>query len=195
MLALLPLLLFAPDLEPIPVELLPDQGAVSGVVSDPVLDMAVAGATVTLSCECLSQPLTVRTNVRGIYAFQELPAGSYELHAEAGLDSMTRAFELPERAKFRANFGLNTTGAEIIEISTEPDPPRDWSILVDIDEAKALPVSAGRRDVGCFFDPWPWSTELERAEEYDWTFGLERSLFDDAGASELLGVPRIEQHL
>lgn len=194
MLALLSLLLFAPEPEPIPVEHLPGTGAVSGVVSDTGLDAALEGATVTLRCDCLDQPRTVQTNGRGIYAFGELPAGRYELRAEVGPVSSTREFELPERAKYRANFGLNLIGAPMSEeISTEPDRPRDGSAVVDISEAKSLPVSP--LAMGYFVYPWPWPTELERAEAYDWTFGLERSLFNDAGAAEFLGVPQIEQHL
>jgi Ca-activated chloride channel family protein len=118
-------------------------GVISGVVKDTNTDAAIPNALVVLQCACLSAPREALTNARGIYAFDQLPPGSYTIQVLAHAANVSKIVELPRDAKFRANFAVDPEADAVIEIVVDAAPIASnpaTSMRIGMEEAKQLPV-------------------------------------------------------
>jgi hypothetical protein len=86
---------------------LPDGGSIEGVVKDSSnRRRPIAGASITLLCECLPHPLETLTDKRGAYAFEGLPEGNFIVSVRVGQILMVKPLELAESSELRANFPI-----------------------------------------------------------------------------------------
>lgn len=89
----------------------------------------IADALVVLQSTQLPAQREVMTNASGIYLFAELPAGSYTVQVLAGQANVSKITQLPENARFRANFTL--------------DPETNPRVLVGaVVERRTIPMEA-----------------------------------------------------
>jgi hypothetical protein len=146
------------------------EGWIAGVVTDAATDKPLADTPVVLRCECLDGELMTVTNQRGIYMFAQLPAGDYvvEVITEETFD--TKAIELPQGERRRANFSVGT------------DVERELVVV-----AKSATYQCTYWSYGCVCGP-AWQGNRG-------TFELGRSLFDDGGWQSLDGGPRVTRWL
>jgi hypothetical protein len=128
--AMLVALALAPATEPdrpAPPAEAPDAGSVVGVIRHSTTGEPLIGALVVATCTCLPAEQARLTDDRGHYSFEDLPGGGYTLQVLLGKTEVTKRVELPQAARYRANFTL--------------DPDRTPEIVVVI---RARPVSCCR---------------------------------------------------
>lgn len=136
--------LLAPDL----VEAAPpsgEQGVINGVVKNSTNNEPIENAVVVLQCTCLAGQQERMTNSRGIYSFTDLPSGNYTIQVLAGKANVSKITQLPRGAKFRANFSLNPSQEQVIELVVEATPVASnpaTSMTIGMEEAKQLPVGS-----------------------------------------------------
>ena len=122
-----------------------DTGVINGVVKDTRTGEALENAIVVLQCTCLPEQREAMTNARGIYSFAGLPAGNYSVMVLAGQAQVTKTTQLPRGAKFRANFSVDPSKQQVIEIVVEAAPVASstaQSMTIGMEQAKNLPVGA-----------------------------------------------------
>ncbi|MGH1340163.1 MAG: DUF4349 domain-containing protein [Nannocystales bacterium] len=94
-------------LSPRPAEAGSDIGSISGVVTNADTGERMPNALVVLQCNCLKGARETTTNANGIYAFRDLPTGTFTIQVLAGQADVSKVTELPEGGTFRANFKLD----------------------------------------------------------------------------------------
>jgi len=82
-------------------------GKLTGVVRNRDSRAPIVGALVVLQCTCLPSALEVVTSGSGLYVFEDLPAGTYTVQALYGQADVSKVFDLPNGARFRANFEID----------------------------------------------------------------------------------------
>lgn len=93
------------------VERLPDQGnpgergSITGIVRDRHSHDPLE-ALVILQCKCLSGDRETVANAEGLYAFRELPRGTYTIHVLYRDHDFTTSVSLPAGVRYRVNFSL-----------------------------------------------------------------------------------------
>jgi len=97
-------------------------GTISGVVTNSRSKQPVAGALVILQCACLQGPRETQTNDNGLYAFRDLPPGTYTVQVLAGQADVAKVAELPRGVKFRANFTIDPDDeiTRVIQVESQP---------------------------------------------------------------------------
>jgi hypothetical protein len=84
-----------------------ETGTISGVVTNAKTGDRLAGALVVLQCTCLQGQREATTNDNGLYAFANLPPGTYTIQVLSGEADVSKVATLPRNAKFRANFKVD----------------------------------------------------------------------------------------
>lgn len=82
-------------------------GSISGVVVNSATKSPIPNALVLLQCSCLPGTRESQTNTNGLYAFRNLPHGTYTVQVLTGQADASKVTTLPRGAKFRANFSVN----------------------------------------------------------------------------------------
>ncbi|MCX4242718.1 VIT domain-containing protein [Paraliomyxa miuraensis] len=83
-------------------------GAISGVVTHQATKERLSNALLILQCTCLTGgSRETSTNAQGLYAFRNLPPGTYTIQVLYGQADVSKVTTLPARAKFRANFSID----------------------------------------------------------------------------------------
>ncbi|MEX1362389.1 MAG: carboxypeptidase-like regulatory domain-containing protein [Nannocystaceae bacterium] len=96
-----------PQAEPRPDAAVVRDGSISGVIIDTNRKVRIPNALVVLQSSALQGTRETQTNDQGLYAFRELPPGTYTIHVFAGHADVSKVTTLPDGAHFRANFTLD----------------------------------------------------------------------------------------
>ncbi|MEM7157771.1 MAG: TonB-dependent receptor [Myxococcota bacterium] len=91
-------------------------GGISGVVRNSETKKHVKDALVIIQCTCLAEPRELTTNANGLYAFRNLPAGSYTVQVFAGQSNVTKYIELDRNEQLRAGFTVDPDKAEVRDV-------------------------------------------------------------------------------
>lgn len=153
-------------LSPRPAQAWSDSGSISGVVTHAETGERMANAIVVLQCTCLSGTRETTTSANGLYAFRDLPTGTFTIQVLAGQADVSKVTQLPRGGKFRANFKLDpanefhrsirikapavrqsasvgySTRADPFERVTSPAPRRESPKKRLADQRKALATAA-----------------------------------------------------
>jgi hypothetical protein len=81
-------------------------GVIAGAIRTPE-GHAAAGALVILQSAALPSQFELLTDERGIYRFTNLPPGNYTIQVLFGKANVSKVTQLPEDARYRANFTVN----------------------------------------------------------------------------------------
>lgn len=92
---------------PTPALALESSGTISGVVTHRATKERIADALVILQCSCLQETRETQTNANGLYAFGDLPPGTYTVQVLSGQADVSKVATLPDGAALRANFNVN----------------------------------------------------------------------------------------
>ncbi len=116
----------APDDFEIVSESVTGAGAISGVVTHKKSKERLPQAMVILQSTALPEVREASTNEQGIYAFGQLPPGTYSIQVLAGSSDTSKVTTLPSGARFRANFSVDPDRGNIVchfpgGPRTEPD--------------------------------------------------------------------------
>lgn len=119
-----------------------DNGTISGVVTKK--DGSKAGnALVILQCTCLQGTMETQTNANGLYAFRNLPPGTYTIQVLVGQADVSKVTTLPRGAKFRANFQVDPDNEfkRVVRVKASP-VKQDTSVgrEVNMEEFRNIPV-------------------------------------------------------
>jgi len=98
------------------------KGTVSGVVTDSKTKKRIPEALVILQCTCLQTPKETQTNAEGLYAFRDLPPGTYTIQILVGQADQSKVATLQRDAKFRADFSVDPTDEikRVVKVKTRP---------------------------------------------------------------------------
>jgi hypothetical protein len=94
---LTPWLLGALMSTPTPTPAAGHDGIISGVVTHRRTKERIPNALVILQCACLSGARETQTNVNGLYAFRNLPPGTYTVQVLTGQADVSKVVTLPAR--------------------------------------------------------------------------------------------------
>jgi hypothetical protein len=124
-------------------------GTISGVVTNSRTKQPVSGALVILQCACLQGARETQTNDNGLYAFRDLPPGTYTVQVLAGDADVSKRADLPRGAKFRANFTLDPADEfkRVIQVDAQPvEQKTAVGRTVSMEEFRNIPIgnSTGR---------------------------------------------------
>lgn len=106
----------------------------------------LADAIVVLQSVSLNGQQERLTDERGYYEFDELPGGRYAIQVLYDQANVSKNTELPDNARFRANFTIDPKQANPIVIEVLAHS-RDGAAL-SMDGARALPIGARARVTG-----------------------------------------------
>lgn len=79
-------------------------GKIQGIVRAKGNTHSVGDALVIVECSCLPGPREIRTNADGIFYFDHLPPGSYEIRVLVGVSELVRKAKLEAGLKLRSDF-------------------------------------------------------------------------------------------
>jgi hypothetical protein len=122
-----------------------DDGTISGVVTNQKTKEKIKNALVVLQCTCLQGTRETQTNDNGLYAFRDLPPGTYTIQVMVGQADISKVTTLPRSAKFRANFSLDPANEFRRVVRVKANPVRqDTSVgtTVSMEEFRNIPVGA-----------------------------------------------------
>jgi hypothetical protein len=124
-------------------------GTISGVVSDQKTKAPIPNALVILQCSCLQGSRETQTNDNGLYAFRDLPPGTYTIQILAGQADVSKVATLPTGAKFRANFTVDPSNEfrRVVRVEAQPvEQKTSVGRTVSMEEFRNIPVgnSTGR---------------------------------------------------
>ncbi len=124
-------------------------GTISGVVTDQKTKERIPSALVILQCSCLQGSRETQTNENGLYAFRDLPPGTYTIQILAGQADVSKVATLPAGAKFRANFTVdpNNEFRRVVRVEAQPvEQKTSVGRTVSMEEFRNIPVgnSTGR---------------------------------------------------
>lgn len=116
-------------------------GSISGAVIDTNAKVPIPNALVVLQSSALLGTRETQTNDRGIYAFRELPPGTYTVQVLAGHADVSKVTTLPDGAHFRANFRLDPQRDRIVcrlPGNYRPTEPDQSLMSINASEARLL---------------------------------------------------------
>jgi hypothetical protein len=122
-----------------------DDGTISGVVTNQKTKEKIKNALVVLQCTCLQGTRETQTNDNGLYAFRDLPPGTYTIQVLVGQADVSKVTTLPRSAKFRANFSIDPANEFRRVVRVKANPVRqDTSVgtTVSMEEFRNIPVGA-----------------------------------------------------
>ncbi len=120
-----------------------DEGAISGVVTNTKTKEKLKGALVILQCTCLQGTRETQTNESGLYAFRDLPPGTYTIQVLVGQADVSKVTTLPRGAKFRANFSLDPANEFRRVVRVKSTPVKQNTAVgreVNMEEFRNIPV-------------------------------------------------------
>jgi hypothetical protein len=120
-----------------------NNGTISGVVTNAKTKQPQTGALVILQCMCLQGPRETETNENGLYAFRDLPPGTYTVQVLAGQANVTKKTDLPRGAKLRANFLVDLDNEEVRTLVVESNPVKQETSVgrtVSMEEFRNIPI-------------------------------------------------------
>lgn len=103
----------------------------------------VPDALVILQSSSLQGTRETMTNDNGLYAFRDLPPGTYTIQVLSGRADVAKVTTLPDGANFRANFKLDPDDDGIVcRLPANVRPALDVSLfsITDAREARLLDV-------------------------------------------------------
>ncbi|MCH9688733.1 MAG: TonB-dependent receptor [Deltaproteobacteria bacterium] len=126
-----------------------NEGTISGVLTHGKTKERISGALVVLQCSCLQGPRETQTNANGLYAFRNLPPGTYTVQVLAGQADVSKVANLPRGAKFRANFTVDPDDEfkRVIRVKAQPvEQKTSVGRTVSMEEFRNIPIgnSTGR---------------------------------------------------
>ncbi len=126
-----------------------NEGTISGVLTHGKTKERISGALVILQCSCLQGPRETQTNANGLYAFRNLPPGTYTVQVLQGQADVSKVANLPRGAKFRANFTIDPDDEFKRVIRVEAQPVKQQTSTgrtVSMEEFRNIPIgnSTGR---------------------------------------------------
>ncbi|MEM9456417.1 MAG: DUF4349 domain-containing protein [Myxococcota bacterium] len=97
-------------------------GTISGVVTHSKTKERIADALVVLQCSCLQGTKETQTNSNGLYAFRDLPPGTYTIQVLSGQADVSKIATLPLNSKFRANFSVDPDNEfrRMVQVKAQP---------------------------------------------------------------------------
>ena len=120
-----------------------DTGTISGVVTDQKSKAKIPNALVILQCSCLQEARETQTNANGLYAFRNLPPGTYTVQVLVGKADVSKITTLPRGAKFRANFSIDPKNEFRREIRVKANPVQQKTAVgrtVSMEEFRNIPI-------------------------------------------------------
>lgn len=93
--------------EPVEISTPLTASAISGVVHDSRTGAAIAGASVTLSCDCLEGAIVQQSDERGRYRFFNLPPGVFTVGVNVKGANFDKVIEVPARVDYHCNFAFD----------------------------------------------------------------------------------------
>ena len=100
---------------------------ISGIIRD-TKGEPIQDAVVVLQSVALPAQREVMSNAEGLYYFAQLPPGNYTVQVLAGKANVSKITQLPEGARFRANFKLDPNEDVVVGLLIEqPAIPMDAS--------------------------------------------------------------------
>jgi hypothetical protein len=121
-------------------------GTINGVVTNARTKAPVGGALVIVQCVCMEGPRETQTNKDGLYAFRELPPGTYTVQVLVGKADVSKVAELPRGAKFRANFLVDPDDElkRVLVVKAQPIEQRpSVGPTVSMEEFRNIPIGPG----------------------------------------------------
>lgn len=97
-----------------------NQGMILGRITEEVTGAALAGAEVSLSCDCPMGSIQTETNRRGVYSFSALRAGIYLVRVSVAGIVVEKTIALPENAVIRSNLSIELSDAESLQFIAPP---------------------------------------------------------------------------
>jgi len=122
---------------------------ISGVVSDKKTEGKVEGALVILQCSCLQGVRETTTNVDGLYAFRNLPAGKFTVQVLVGETDVNKSMDVPPGGTSRANFQIDGDRGTSIDIVVTPPIRRDGTTGI-----RLIPDEVGKTGLGGTNKDW-----------------------------------------
>ncbi|MEM9453267.1 MAG: TonB-dependent receptor, partial [Myxococcota bacterium] len=124
-------------------------GTISGVITNKKTKERLAEALVILQCSCLQGTRETQTNSNGLYAFRDLPPGTYTIQVLSGQADVSKITTLPAGAKFRANFTIDPNNEFTVRVRVKAQPVEQKTSVgrtVSMEEFRNIPVgnSTGR---------------------------------------------------
>lgn len=95
---------FAPAEFPVIVD---GRGAIQGGVYHLNTGRRIAGALLIVQCKCLARPREVQTDLRGLYRFDDLPAGKYTIQALYGRGDVSKTIVLSATTHATITFAID----------------------------------------------------------------------------------------
>ncbi len=127
-----------------------EEGAINGVVTNAKTREKLKGALVVLQCTCLQGSRETTTNDSGLYAFKELPPGTYTIQVLVGQADVSKVATLPRAAKFRANFSVDPANEFRRVVRVKSTPVKQGTAVgreVNMEEFRNIPIgNATNRD-------------------------------------------------
>ncbi|MCX4247965.1 TonB-dependent receptor [Paraliomyxa miuraensis] len=126
-----------------PSEAYAASGTISGVVTNAGTKEPVEGALVILQCSCLQEARETQTNSNGLYAFRDLPPGTYTVQVLVGQADVSKVATLPSGAKFRANFSIDPDNEfrRVIRVEAQPvEQKTSVGRTVSMEEFRNIPI-------------------------------------------------------
>jgi hypothetical protein len=122
-----------------------DEGAISGVVTNSKTKEKIKGALIVLQCTCLQGTRESQTNESGLYAFRDLPPGTYTIQVLVGQADVSKVTTLPRGAKFRANFSVDPANEFRRVVRVKSTPVKQGTSVgreVNMEEFRNIPVGS-----------------------------------------------------
>ncbi len=117
-------------------------GVIRGEAQDALSGLPLAGVTLRLSCDCLSEDQVAKTDARGRFGFGELGPGEYTLELELGDRSLTRTLTLEATEQRRVELRVETGEQPCLQLGRASASAGPSSRI-------ELEVVPERRDRGC----------------------------------------------
>ncbi len=117
-------------------------GTISGVVTNAKTKEPQTRALVILQCACLQGSREMQTNEEGLFAFRDLPPGTYTVQVLAGEADVSKVAELPRGAKLRANFlvDLDDEITRVIQVGPPVKQGTSSGRLLDMKDFEKIPI-------------------------------------------------------
>ena len=122
-----------------------DTGTISGVVTNQKTKERIPNALVVLQCTCLQGTRETQTNDNGLYAFRNLPPGTYTIQVLAGQADVSKVTTLPRGAKFRADFTMDPNNEFKRVVRVKANPVKQGTSVgrtVSMEEFRNVPIGS-----------------------------------------------------
>jgi len=118
-------------------------GTISGVIRHPKTKERIPNAIVVLQCTCLQGLQETTTNAEGLYAFKDLPPGTYTVQVLIGQADESKVATLPRGAKFRADFAVDPAEDNVVVVKVRATPVEQTTSTgrtVSMEEFRDIPI-------------------------------------------------------